>query len=185
MRVVLIAIVLFLAACHSPIATDKLDADIALLDQQISKAQADVDQYGNSLIGVTAALRLQAMKQTRAMLDQKRTGYHRFVEIRYTVDGKAYLPPADKDRVLGEIQQELDQADANIAEASADAARFSGGLLGAVAKMKVASLQNTRVFLDQRRLLLKYDIPAYNYLKGSVNERSDFVPTPGKDSDKL
>lgn len=54
-------------------STTELDADIALVSDQIEAAKMEASKYTGGLLGMEVELRSSILKNTKAMLEQKRT----------------------------------------------------------------------------------------------------------------
>ncbi|MGO9620072.1 MAG: hypothetical protein ACLPT6_01535 [Desulfobaccales bacterium] len=145
--------------CSQPQSTAEIDKDIAIINGNINK---DMEDYNNSggLVKSLIAIRLNINKNTKAMLEQKKTGLNRFININYTVDGKPYILTEDVSPMLKELKNQISQEERSLNTYDNELQR-SGGLVQAVNAMKVASQQNTIVMLNQKMLFLKYGIPLY------------------------
>lgn len=183
---IMVLAALLLTGCYEYPSTEEIDGDIAILEKEINGAKANAEKYAGGLLSILANVQLETLKSTMSMLEQKKKGFQRYIPISYTVDGKEYSPPANKDELLEGLTIDIDNAKAELTKAELESSKYGGGLLGVLSLTQVAIAQNSLAFLNQRRLLLKYDIPYYNIVPTSSRDREpDFKPTPGEDVDKF
>jgi len=182
---ILLLCIPFVTGCSNIPSTEEIDNDIALLDNEIKEATATVQNYSGGLLSVLASVRLETLKTTKAMLVQKKTGLKRYITVSYSVDGKKYSPPKNKKDLLKELEQDIENLKSDLAKAQKESDQY-GGLLGVLSLTQVATIKNSIAFLEQRRLLLKHDIPYYSFLPATSNSNEPtFKATPGKDIDKF
>lgn len=183
---ILFLAILLLAGCSNVPSTEEIDSDIGLLDKEIKEATATVQDYSGGLLAILANVRLETLQSTKAMLEQKKTGLKRYIPVSYSVDGKKYSPPENKNDLLQELKQDIENLKNDLAKAEKESDQYGGGLLGVLFLTQVATEKNSIAFLEQRRLLLKHDIPYYSILPAtSKSNEPSFKPTPGKDIDKF
>jgi len=183
---ILFFVVLILTGCSNVPSTEEIESDLDLLDKEIKEAKATVQDYSGGLLAILAKERLEILRSIKTMLEQKKTGLKRYISVSYSVNGKEYSPPENKDVLLQEVKQDLENLKDDLAKAEKESAQYEGGLLAALSMSQVATIKNSIAFLEQRRLLLKYDIPYYSILPATFesNEPS-FKQTPGNDIDKF
>ena len=183
---ILFLVILLLAGCSNVPSTEEIESDIGLLDKEIKEATATVQDYSGGLLAILANVRLETLQSTKAMLEQKKTGFKRYIPVSYSIDGKKYSPPENKNDLLQELGQDLENTKNDLADAEKESNQYGGGLLGVLSLTKVATVKNSIAFLEQKRLLLKHDIPYYSVIPAtSNNSEPSFKPTPGKDIDKF
>lgn len=120
------------------------------------------------------------------MLAQKENGFRRYIPLSYLIDGKEYAPPENKEVLLQELTDDLKDLQQDLSKAEEESAKYGGGLLGVLSLTQVATIENSIAFLNQRRLLLKHDIPYYDIVPApSGKSKPGFTPTPGEDIDKF
>ncbi len=141
---------------------------IAETDKQVALAESEAAKYTGGLLKVVLDLQVQTLKQTRAMLDQRAKSWTFGIGLRYTVDGKAFVPPADAQAQLAGVDAEIAKLDAQITRQQTEAARYSGGLVQAMALTTLATSQQTMSMLQQRRLALRFGLPQYIGFAGSA-----------------
>lgn len=178
--------VFLLYGCSNVPSTEEIDGDLKTVETEIKDAQETVQEYSGGLLAILANVRLQTLKTTRSMLEQKKSGFRRYIPLSYSIDGKGYTPPEDKDALLQELNDDLKGLQQDLSKAKEESSKYGGGLLGVLSLTQVATVENSIAFLNQRRLLLKHDIPYYDIVPApSTNGEPDFKPTPGEDINKF
>jgi hypothetical protein len=137
------------------------DAEIAAVSKEIQAAEAESAKYSGGLVKATTDLRIATLKQTRAMLQQRRDATLQGIAIRYVVDGRALKLPADSADQVAALERDILTTDQKIEAQRTEAGRYSGGLVQALSLSTLATMQNTRAMLDQKRLALKYGLPQF------------------------
>lgn len=187
-RVLIVAFIYFVCtACSQVPSTQDLDNDIGKLDAELKAISESSEKYTGGLIKTLIEVRGQILSTTRAMLDQKRSAFRRFIPIKYEIDGNAYNPPENKQELLESIRDSIAETQSEITDVQRENGKYSGGLIKSMILMRLAMLENTLAFLKQRELLLEHDIPYYANLPKNENDQKGrgFKPTPGKDVDKF
>jgi len=157
----------------------RVKAEIATVDAQIAEAEAENAKYTGGLIKALVESRLATLKQTRAMLAQRGTAGDLNVALRYTVDGKPFTLPDGSAAAVTAIERELEDLKAKIAAAEVEAAKYSGGLIQAMSLSTVATMQQSRAMLEQKRLALKYGLPQFiGFAESNRTTSVATVPTP-------
>lgn len=178
--------VFLLSGCSNVPSTEEIDGDLKTTDAEIKEANQTVQEYSGGLLAVLANVRLETLKTTKTMLQQKRNGLRRYIPLSYSIDGKKYTPPENKNELLQEINADLSDLKRDLSKAEEESAKYGGGLLGVLSLTQVATVENSIAFLNQRRLLLKHDIPYYAIvLTPQAGREPDFKPTPGEDIEKF
>lgn len=149
-----LAFVLLFCSFTGP-STRDLDADIFGVDREIAGAQNDVSKYGG-LIQVQAELRLEALQNTRAMLDQKRKSLLRGISLSYTVDGNSWKQPTILQLVA--LKADWDEAEDRAKTAKLNAAQM-GGLMGAMAQVTAETEELAASMAGARYRLAKAGTP--------------------------
>ena len=158
-----------LLGCSQPQSTADIDKDIATIDENIKKDTEDYNKFGG-LVKSLIAIRLNVNKNTKAMLEQKKIGFNRFININYTVDGKPYKFSEDVSPMLKALENQISQEERNLNTYENELQR-SGGLIQAINAMKVSSQKNTIVMLNQKMLFVKYGIPLYEISSERKNNK--------------
>lgn len=164
-----------IAGCTPEPVTDKaLDSAISSLNQRIKEAKADAIQYSGGLLKVQIELRQSILQTTKAMLEQKRESLLRMISLNYTVNG-AKAVPATKDE-LATIEQDLISAREKASKANAEANKYSGGLIKAMALSAAATASVTEAMLEQHYYARKYGISAMMNGLNSLERKKPTVP---------
>lgn len=178
--------VFLLCGCYNAPSTEEIESDLKTVETEIKNAQETVQEYSGGLLAILANVRLQTLKTTKSMLEQKKNGFRRYIPLSYSIDGKKYTPPENKDILLQELNDDLTGLKRDLSKAEEESAKYGGGLLGVLSLSQVATVENSIAFLNQRRLLLKHDIPYFDIVSApSTSGEPDFKPTPGEDINKF
>jgi len=115
-----------------------IQEDIDQINKQIRKAEAESAKYAGGLIKTFINSRIQILKYTKAMLEQKITAENHNIVLNYSLEGTAFHPPENKNEMLSKIEQEAMQAIKEKELLKAEADRYSGGLIRST---KLASVE--------------------------------------------
>jgi hypothetical protein len=102
-------------------------------------------------------VRTSILRNTLAMLDQKRASFIRRIALNYTIEGRQIGQPSDND--LKDILEELSQAERKVAASKQEAAQYSGGFLQSMALLKAGTDEVTVSLLRLKFYSAKYGIP--------------------------
>jgi len=149
------------SSCVAPVDTSDLDTSIASLSAEIDSASTESQQYEGGLIKILIESRKQVLQNTKAMLEQKRTGLNRCIKMSYQIDGAPYEVPADKEDRLQKLDKEIFDLKKEIGKAESEASQYSGGLIQLMLLSQVATSKNTLAMMRQQELLLSNDIPFF------------------------
>jgi hypothetical protein len=138
-----------------------LRSAIAQTETELASAKADSAAYASGLVKALIESRVATLAQTLAMLKQRQATADFNIAIRYTVDGKLLVLPANAQDLIQALDSEIAAANAKIAEQQAEADRYSGGLVQAMALATVATSRQSLAMLEQKRLALKYGLPQF------------------------
>lgn len=134
---------------------EQLESDIADVRQRILAAQADAEDYKvGSPIRLQHEYRLATLRNTEAMLDQKRLSWLRGIELTYQLKGTAQVVSPE---VIAQLQEDLEEARTEVAIAESKA-QTAGGLMRSFALVEAATRQMTVAAVEQKLLLAKYGI---------------------------
>lgn len=142
--------------------------EIATLEQAVVKARAESGQYSGGMIKALLDSRIQILENTKAMLEQRLAAGNNGIKISYKVDGKEYIPPANKSEIINSLESEALQKSQELANAKKEADKYSGGLARAMALSTVATIQQQLAMLDMKRCALIFDIPLFAFIGGST-----------------
>ena len=152
----------FVTACAQPFTPEQsgaLDAAITEIDAQIASAEQESALYASGLVKAVIELRLATLQHTRSMLDQRRLANSYGIAVSYTVDGSTFAGgTTDQITVL---EAEIDELEQTIVAQQAEADRYTGGLVQAMALSTVATSRQSLAMLQQQRLALTYGLPQF------------------------
>lgn len=149
---------IFIAQKQAP-KTEALSEDLREVRKQIKGAEDEAQRYSGGAIKTFIDLRTEILKNTAAMLDQKRLALVHFINIDYAVDGKSPEPFSQEQ--LSRIKKDIENTRADIESQRAKAAQYTGGLLKAVHLTAVATGEATLAALNMRYLTAKHGIPLF------------------------
>jgi len=137
-------------------STEVLDADVALINQQIDEARTHAASYGAGALQTTINMRIEILQVTAALLAQKRESLLRRVDLVYSIDGEKRLPDQ---QVISDLEAALVVSEEERDRYQAEAARYNGGLLQVVSLMNAATkdLEVSQIHLSI--LAEKYGFP--------------------------
>ena len=171
--------------CGNIPSTEEINNDLETINAEIEKAQNTSNKYEGGLIKVLTDLRMELLKNTKSMLEQKKKGLNRFVKINYTIDGKVYKRPGDFQNEISRIDDEITSINKQILNAQIKSDN-SGGLIQAMIEVEIATLKNSLTLLEQKKLSLKYEFPIYiTPLVSGQTEESIRKSMKGTDLDNL
>lgn len=136
-------------------STAELDAEIASTKTEIAAADAEAASYSGGLIFVQTQLRVAILKNTLAMLEQKRASFLRGITLNYQEPTPRISAPADDTAALAE----LDKARGDAKAAQREAAMYSGGLIQTMALVREATAKTTEAAIEQQIVFMKLGIP--------------------------
>lgn len=174
------------SGCSNIPPTEEIENDITIINTEIENAKATAQDYSGGLLALLIKIRIETLKSTKTMLEQKKNGYKRFIPLSYSIDGKTYLPPDNKNELLNSLNNDLEDLQKDLSKAEKESSQYSHGLLGVLSLTQVATIKNSISFLNQKKLLLKYDIPYYSIMPNTTeSSEPGFEPTPGEDIEKF
>lgn len=156
-------------------STFEIDRDRAAISAELTSAQSEVDQYQRGAIKVLLDARIEALRHTATMLEQKRKSLIRRISLAYVIDG--HHVEAASDSALNDILDELTAAEKRITLAKADADRYSGGLVQGIKLMTVATEELSAAQLRMKFYTAKYGLPLPLLNSTSTQHKTD---PPGK-----
>ncbi len=156
-------------------STFEIDRDRAALAAELKSLQSDADKYQGGAIKALLDARVEALRHTSTMLEQKRESFIRRISLSYTIDGRR-LDPAP-DNALNDILDELTTAEKRIASAKVEADRYSGGLVQSIKLMTVATEELSAAQLRMKFYTAKYGLPLPLLDPKNAQQKTD---PPGK-----
>lgn len=183
---VLLFCLLALTGCYEIPSTDELNNDLVNIDVQIEETEKAINSYSGGLLQKMAQVRLEVLKSTKTMLEQKKIGFNRYIQISYSISGNKFSPPTNKDELLIELNKDIKGLKDDLSNAQEESARYGGGLLRLTSLMNVATVSNSIALVEQSRLLLKHDIPYFSYaVKTIKKEKVDVDKVSDEDLNSL
>jgi len=157
------------------ITTVEIDRDRAAISAELATAQSESEKYQGGAIKALLSTRVEALRHTLTMLDQKRESFLRRISLVYTIDGHQAQPASDA--TLNDILEELAGVEKRIASAKIDADRYSGGLVRSLKLMTVATEELSAAQIRMKFFTAKYSLPLPIIAKSG--EKPPTLP-PGK-----
>jgi hypothetical protein len=148
--------VIAFAVLESSPSTEELDSDLADVRQAITQANDLRQKYEGGAIKSFVELNYQILSSTESMLLQKRSAVLRRVQMSYRIDGHAIEPATSE--ALKAIRDDLAEAQKKADVAQVEADRYTGGLVQAMALMKVQTEQLSVSMLNLKYYSAKYGI---------------------------
>ncbi|MEE9137705.1 MAG: hypothetical protein V3V07_04055 [candidate division NC10 bacterium] len=130
-----------------------LKQDLGRIRQEIEQATKDDAAYSGGLIKSLIGLRLEVLKTNAALVEQRIHALE--AGSRITVVVNATKPDPAR---AAELAKEIESQKAKVAEARAEADRYSGGLVQAMAETAVATARTTLAMLEQQYFIAKYGL---------------------------
>ena len=156
-----------------------LKSEIARLEEQIADAKKEAGSYSGGLVKALVEARIALLGQTLAMLRIRAAAQDFSVSVRYTVDGKPFVPPADSAIQLAAVIREIESIRRDIQRQQAEADKYSGGLVQAMALATVNTSRQTLAMLEQKRLALEFGLPQYVAFISDAARPASAVADPG------
>jgi hypothetical protein len=128
-----LALILAVVLQDPQVSTLEIDRDRTALAAEISTTLAGSEKYGPGLLKSLIEVRLAITRNTLAMLDQKRASFIRRIALNYRIDSQPVREASDQE--LNIILEDLSQAEKKAAASKLEAARYTGGLVQAMALM--------------------------------------------------
>lgn len=144
-----------------PAVALSLREEIKNVRAQIGEAESESARYTGGLVKALIDSRLQTLRQTLAMLEQRDKAWTFGLHLRYTVDGKPFSLPPGMQAQLPEVERELRDIASQIESQQQEVSRYSGGLVHAMGLSTLATMKQTEAMLNQRRLAIRFELPQY------------------------
>lgn len=130
----------------------QIRADIARIEAEVKTAQA---LEGKGLVGAIAQMRVQSLKSTQAMLEQRAVAIETGTPIKVSEPVPATKP--DPARVAA-LEKDIAAQEKKVVSAAARA-DGAGGLLGALSQVTVETERSTLAALQMQYYAAKYGLP--------------------------
>ena len=154
--------------------------EIKNVQAQIAAAEAESARYTGGLVKALIESRVQTLKQTLAMLEQRDKAWTFGLRLRYTIDGQAFAITPGVKAQLPAVEEELRDLATQIRSQEQEVSRYSGGLVRAMGLSTLATMRHTEAMLNQRRLAIRFDLPQYLAFQkfGSSTDQASVPATP-------
>jgi len=130
-----------------------LKQDLDRIRQEIEHGTKDEAAYSGGLIKNLIVMRLEILKTNEALVEQRIHALESDARITLVVKATKSNPT-----MATELAKEIESQRAKVEEARAEAARYSGGLIQAMAETAVATNLNTLAMLEQQYFVAKYGL---------------------------
>ena len=135
----------------------QLQGELVQVESEIESAEEDNRTYSGGLIKTLITLRLEILRTNHALIQQRVHALESGAEIDITVIGSEPDP-----ELAASLLVEIENQRTKIAEAEQEAARYSGGLVQAMALSAVATQRNTLAMLEQKYFSAEYGLANAN-----------------------
>ena len=156
----------------------EIEGDLANVRAQIEAAKSEATQYSGGLIQALILQRLETLRLTEALLDQRRIALREGAQFTFSVPATRPDPARE-----AKIIQDLLNAKRELSEAESEASRYSGGLVLALAISNVMTQRQTVAILHQAALAARYGLTIANIDPGAVRQTEGVEvkqPTPAE-----
>lgn len=131
----------------------ELKQDLGRIEGEIDEATAEDSKYAGGLIKSLIGVRLEILKTNSALVEQR---IHS-IETGSRVNVVVNTAKSDPERAA-ELAKEIESQKTKVAEARAQADRYSGGLVQALSETTVVTARSTLVMLEQQYMIAKYGL---------------------------
>ncbi|KRA45645.1 hypothetical protein [Devosia sp. Root635] len=157
-----------LSCISSDPSTADLDADLSEVQISIKEAENEAALYSGGAILALIQIRIETLKTTQAMLEQKRNSLLRRINLSYVIEGVAHIPNTE---IIAALEEDIAGAQKERDRNMAEAARYSGGLIQTMALMNAAT---SEVTIGQLRLSLLAE--KYGFVFGGTSAQEPNAP---------
>ena len=136
-----------------------LAADIKTVQEKIKSVGTEIEKYKGGMILNMLQMRREILKNTEAMLEQKRSSLLRMISLKYTIDGKPFQKITNAQ--IDALKTDISKSEKKITAQKKEASRYSGGL---ILLMKLSAIETegvTLASLRMRYLTAKHGIPIF------------------------
>lgn len=152
---------------------EELKGELESVRAEIAAADEKNAALAGGLVKALVETRLEILKTTEALLQQRIHAIEGGAKVEITVGG------SDPDPDLAEaLEAEIAEQKEELEEARKEAARYSGGLVAAMKSATVATAEQTLAMLTQRYLSAKYGLPGTLPQSMSVGAQSEAASLP-------
>ena len=148
-----------LAGCGHKLTPEE-QQQLTKLKQELQAVRDDVDaakrqqgQYSGGLLKALLDVRVEVLKTNEALLDQRVQALESGAKITVVVQAVRDDPIR-----AAQLATEIEAQKVKLAQAKAEADRYSGGLMQAMSLVSAATVANTVAVLEQQHLVAKYGL---------------------------
>ncbi|MBS0967684.1 hypothetical protein P0E69_09685 [Chimaeribacter arupi] len=132
---------------------EQLKVELSQTENEISTANATNQEYSGGLIKSLINARIEVLKTNQELIKQRIDAIESGAKITIEVSG---IKPDEA--AAGAVKKEIDALNTQLAQAKAEAAQYSGGLVLAMKLAAIATQEQTMAMLQQRYLSAKYGL---------------------------
>ena len=172
------AALLFISCRFTPSPEDQakineLQAELKAVRAEVSLAEKKSVALTGGLLKALVDVRLEVLKTNEALLQQRIHAVESGGRITTSISG------SEPDLKLAQsLEADIRQQQEQLKTAQQEATQYSGGLVGAMKQMTVATQEQTLAMLSSRRLAAKYGLPALGTAKAATTTESASVGDP-------
>lgn len=152
------------------IPVDAVSQDLAQLDKDISEAEGEVAQYHGGLVHTLALVRVETLKLTRAIIQNRIEAQRGGATVEISVP--AMLPDPER---AAQVLQEIETQTAVVEQAEREAAT-GGGLVGALALSRLQTEKLTLATLKAAWLQAQYGMMIPTAIPGNASASASGQP---------
>ncbi len=144
---------------------------------QIARAELEGERATDDLVKTLIAVRLAILRNTEAMLEQKKIAVEQGITLTYAVEGALYQPGPPGAELIAGLTAAIADTEAQVDVAIARAAAHADPAARSTAAEGVATLENTLAMLRQRWYAATYSIPYIGKEAAEPEAASPSAPT--------
>ena len=148
-----------LSAEVGPQQAATIDERLVVVHAQIARAELEDERATDDSIKMLVAIRLAILRNTEAMLEQKKIALEQGITLTYAVEGAVYRPEPPAPALIGRLEAAIAETETQVDVAIATVATHAQGAARSTAAASVATLENTLAMLRQRWYAATYSIP--------------------------
>jgi hypothetical protein len=134
-----------------------LEQDLSTTRERLSRLEEESKKYEGGLLKTLIELEQRTLGTTIGMLEQKQASILHRIRLEYRVDLRNTVQPASPER-LTEIEKDIANAEQKAVAAQSEAAKYSGGLVQAMALSTAATEQFSISILRLKYFSEKYGL---------------------------
>ena len=156
---------------------ENINRDVDNLQNKISEATSDYEKYDGGLIKNLLKTRLEILRATFDLLQQRKAADKYNVSINYKGVEHPYKNESHKQQLLNQIDKEIKKQRTELIKTKAKSEMYSGGLIKTLLETSVVTIQMGIDLLETKRLAIEYDVPLF-ITTTPLEEESEFGSLP-------